>query len=83
MADSGTLMICLLDSQGRLSDLRQKLQAAFPGCPDRQTEIVHVSVLRLFSTRQLSAAERQQLQAVCQQYTQLLKGLTFVAADLW
>lgn len=83
IADSGTLMICLVDTHGKLGQLRQQLHKAFPGCPTRQTTIAHVSVLRLFRSKQISTANRQQLQAVCDDYTQKLKGVKFIANELW
>ena len=83
LADSGTLLICLLDQDGNLTHLRQQLTKAFPGAPARQAQIIHVSVLRLLTPLQLSAEDRQRLQAVCNEYTQKLQGTQVTATQLW
>ena len=83
LADSGTLLVCLVDRDGKLSHLREQLTRAFPGAPTRQTQIMHVSVLRLLTARQLSSEERQQLQAICDEYTNKLKGMQITATELW
>jgi len=59
--------------------LRQKLRAAFPGAPIRQTQIVHVSVLRLLTAQQLRLA----LQSVSNKFTEQLKGVHVTATELW
>ena len=76
-------MICLLDTNRQLSMLRQKLHWAFPGCPTQQTTIAYVSLLRFFTSQQVSTDDRQKLQAVCGDYTKQLKGLKFTAHELW
>ena len=83
LADSGTLLICLLDTDGSVAQLRQNLKAAFPGAPTRQTQIIHISVLRLLTGQQLTPDARQRIQAVCDEYTEILKGLTVNATELW
>ncbi|KAL3131840.1 hypothetical protein ABBQ38_007553 [Trebouxia sp. C0009 RCD-2024] len=83
LADSGTLLVCLTDSRGQLAQLRQNLKGAFPGAPSRQTQIVHVSVLRLLTAEQLSKHDRHALQAVCNAFTDRLKGMQITAAELW
>ena len=83
LADSGTLLVCLLDPNDSLANLRQDLRTAFPGAPTRQTQIIHVSVLRVLTARQLSVDDRQRVQAVCDDYTQKLQGLQVTATELW
>ena len=83
LADSGTLLVCLKDSRGQLSQLRQNLTGAFPGAPSRQTQIVHVSVLRLLTAEQLSTHDRHALQAICDRFTESFKGLQITATELW
>ncbi len=83
LADSGTLLVCLIDQTGNLNHLRAQLQGAFPGAPTRQTQIMHVSVLRLLTAKQLSPEQRQHLQAVCDKYTAKLKGMQVTATELW
>lgn len=83
LADSGTLLVCLTDSRGQLAQLRQNLKGAFPGAPSRQTQIVHVSVLRLLTAEQLSKHDRHALQAVCDAFTDSLKGMRITATELW
>ena len=78
LADSGTLLVCLADPNGSVAKLRQDLSTAFPGAPTRQTQIIHVSVLRV-----LIAYDRQRLQAVCDDYTQKLQGHQVTATELW
>ena len=83
IADTGTLLLCLVDVDGQMTQLRQQLRAVFPGAPTRQTQIIHVSVLRLLSVHQLELEQRQQLQAVCDQFTSRLKGKRFTAGLFW
>ena len=83
MADSGTLLVCLIDRDGSLNRLRGQLTRAFPGAPTRQTQIMHVSVLRLLTAQQLSSEEKQRLQAICDEYTMKLKGIQITATELW
>ena len=83
LADSGTLLVCLADPNGSVAKLRQDLSTAFPGAPTRQTQIIHVSVLRVLTARQLSADDRQRLQAVCDDYTHKLQGHQVTATELW
>lgn len=83
LADSGTLLVCLLDVDGHLSQLRKELKTTFPGAPTRQTQIIHISVLRILTARQLDDQQRKQLQAVCDQFTSKMKGMKFTAHLLW
>lgn len=83
LADSGTLLVCLTDSNGQLTQLRGCLREAFPGAPNRQTQIVHVSVLRLLTAEQLSTDDRHTLQAVCDAFSLKLKGMQVTATELW
>ena len=83
LADSGTLLVCLIDRDGSLNHLREQLTRAFPGAPARQTQIMHVSVLRLLTAQQLSIERRQRLQAICDDYTVKLKGMQITATELW
>ncbi|KAA6422327.1 MAG: hypothetical protein FRX49_07797 [Trebouxia sp. A1-2] len=83
LADSGTLLVCLIDRNGILNHLREQLTRAFPGAPMRQTQIMHVSVLRLLTAQQLSNEERHRLQAICDEYTIKLKGMQITATELW
>lgn len=83
LADSGTLLVCLVDEDGQLSQLRQQLRATFPGAPQRQTQIVHISVLRLLTAQQLDAKQRKQLQAVCDDFTDKMAGMEVTAHLLW
>ena len=83
LADSGTLLVCLTDSNGQLNLLRQNLADAFPGAPTRQTQIVHVSVLRVFPTQQFDTDTRQKLESICDTFTEKLKGVQVVATELW
>jgi hypothetical protein len=83
LADSGTLLVCLVDRDGNFNHLREQLTRAFPGAPTRQTQIMHVSVLRLLTAQQLSSEERQRLQAICDEYTIKLKGMQITATELW
>ena len=84
LADSGTLLVCLSDSNGQLTELRGNFREAFPGAPGRQTQIVHVSVLRLLTAEQLSIDDRHTLQAVCNAFTSKLKGVQINAiTELW
>lgn len=83
LADSGTLLVCLVDRDGSLYHLREQLTKAFPGAPTRQTQIIHVSVLRLLTARQLDPEERERLQAVCDASTRKMEGMQITATTLW
>ena len=58
LADSGTLLLCSVDTTGHLAALRKRLRQAYPGAPPRQSTIVHASIARLLDDgRQLAPAE--------------------------
>lgn len=62
MADSGTLLLCSVDKSGNLARLRARLRGAFPGAPSTQSSIMHASVARLLSPRQLTVAQIARVQ---------------------
>lgn len=77
MADSGTLLLCSVDETGHLAELRLKMKEAFPGGPPKQSTIVHASLARLLTPRQLTVEEVQRVQRACDIWTERVKGLLF------
>ncbi|KAL4441797.1 hypothetical protein ABPG77_003713 [Micractinium sp. CCAP 211/92] len=77
MADSGTLLLCSVDRSGNLAKLRKKLRQAFLGGPPKQPTIVHASIARLLSADQLSREQIDRIQAVCDKWTEQLRGIRF------
>lgn len=77
MADSGTLLLCSVDRSGNLAKLRKKLRQAFMGGPPKQPTIVHASIARLLSPQQLTREQIDRIQAVCDAWSERLRGLRF------
>lgn len=83
LADSGTLLLCSVDTSGQLAGLRRRLKDAFPGAPPRQSTICHASIARVLSPRQLDADAIRRLQEVCDRWTERVRGMTFDAPYLY
>jgi len=77
MADSGTLLLCSVDSSGTMAGLRKRLIAAFPGGPPRQSTIFHASVARVLSPEQLDNETVQKVQRLCNDWSDRLRGMEF------
>lgn len=82
-ANSGTLLLCLVDTTGRLAGMRQKIRKAFPGASSKQSSIMHMTLGRLLKPRQLTEQERQAIQQRCSHWSSKLKGTVFKPEVLW
>jgi hypothetical protein len=82
MADSGTLLLCSVDTTGTMAGLRRRLKEAFPGGPPRQSTIFHASVARVLSPEQLDAESRKKIQEICDQWSDRLRGMEFTVDAL-
>lgn len=82
MADSGTLLLCNVESTSVMTDLRRRLKEAFPGGPPRQSTIFHASLARVLGEGQLSREVIDAVQAVCDRWSHRLRGEQFKVAAL-
>lgn len=82
-ANSGTLLLCLVDTTGQLAGLRQKVREAFPGASSKQSSIMHMTLGRVLKARQLTDAEREAMQQRCSLWSSRLKGTVFKPEVLW
>jgi hypothetical protein len=76
-ADSGTLLLCSVDNTGHLSSLRSRMRSAFPGAPPRQSTIVHASLARCLTPRQLTQDEIRRVQESCDAWSEKVRGMKF------
>ncbi len=53
------------------------------GCPTKQTNIVHSSLMRILTPEQLSPATRQAIQQKCQDWTEQLRGTQLHLPEAW
>jgi hypothetical protein len=77
MADSGTLLLCCVDTSGTMAGLRKRLKNAFPGGPPRQSTIFHASVARVLTPKQLNNESIQNVQRICDHWSDRLRGMEF------
>lgn len=76
-ADSGTLLLCSVDKTGHLAALRSRLRGAFPGGPPRQSTIIHSSLARCLTPRQLMEDEIERVQEACDAWSEMVRGMEF------
>lgn len=79
LAPSGVLLLLFLDVTdargGQVDRLRSRLRESFPGAPKRQPRVVlHCTLLRLLTPVQLPRITREQIDALCQELTQEMRG---------
>ena len=53
------------------------------GCPTKQTNIVHSSLMRILSPQQLETATRQAIDRKCQEWTDRLCGTQLQLPEAW
>ncbi|KAL3153501.1 hypothetical protein ABBQ38_011832 [Trebouxia sp. C0009 RCD-2024] len=82
-ANSGTVLLCLVDTTSQLSSMRQRISKSFPGASSKQSSIMHMTLGRVLQPRQLQDSERQAVQQQCNQWTSKLKGHVFKPDTLW
>ena len=81
---AGTLLITWVDPSGRVKGLRQRLREVFPGACSRQASIIHTSLMRILSSEeQLDRDAIAAVGRVCKQWTQRLRGRSFVPGCAW
>jgi len=81
LARSGTLLLTWVDTLGRLHDLRRRLRDHFPHATRRQTTIIHTTLTRILTPRQMTAAQVQRISQECDEAT-LQVGRTGARAGL-
>lgn len=77
MADSGTLLLCSLDTTGVIGDFRSRVRDQFPGGPPRQSTIFHASVARILGTEQLDRETIAAVQEACDRWSDRLREYEF------
>ncbi|KAK9812703.1 hypothetical protein WJX72_002341 [[Myrmecia] bisecta] len=82
-ADSGTLLLCFVDTSKRLAGLRAQLRIAFTGGAARQSSIMHITLGRVLAPKQLTADDIAAVQAKCDTWTAKLRGTAFTPDALW
>lgn len=82
MANSGTLLLCNVDRTGDLAALRQQLKAGFPHGPVKQPTIMHASLLRLLTPRQLTTKEVHVMLLVIISTAQCMQGMRFGSSSV-
>ncbi|CAL5222478.1 g4850 [Coccomyxa viridis] len=83
MAGSGVLLMLSADYSGSIHGIRSRFQACVPGCPTKQTNIVHSSLMRILTPEQLSLATRQAIQQRCQDWTEHMRGTQLNLPEAW
>ena len=53
------------------------------GCPTKQTNIVHSSLMRILTPEQLSPATRHAIQEKCREWTEQLHGTQLHLPEAW
>ena len=66
-----------------LSTVVRGTQFDAAGCPTKQTNIVHSSLMRILTPEQLSPATRQAIQRKCQDWTKQLHGTQLHLPEAW
>ncbi len=83
-ADSGVLLLLMLEVEGdSIGNLRSRGRDLLPGMPEKQPNIIHVSLMRYLNPIALSAKETQDVIAVCEKWTCELRGKRFVPRNMW
>lgn len=82
-ANSGTVLLCLVDTTGKLAGMRQQIREAFPDASSKQSSIMHMTLGRVLQPRQLSDDERQSVQQQCNLWSSKLRGQAFRPDILW
>lgn len=77
MADSGTLLLCSMDTSGTLAKLRKDLRESFPAGPPRQSTIYHASLARIVTPQQLDKESIRKVHALCDKWSAVLAGNEF------
>ncbi|CAK0787485.1 hypothetical protein CVIRNUC_010705 [Coccomyxa viridis] len=83
MASSGVLLMLSADHDGTITNIRSRFHACAPGCPVKQTNIVHSSLLRILTPEQLSKGAIFAINQVCQQWTNKLRGTQLSLPEAW
>lgn len=53
------------------------------GCPTKQTNIVHSSLMRILTPQQLEMATRRAIDSKCQEWTGRLRGAQLQLPEAW
>jgi hypothetical protein len=82
LADSGTLLLCLLDTSDRIHGIRKAFRDSFPGAPAKQSTIYHMSLGRIVTPKQICREQRQHIQSLCSTWSERLRGRTCALEEL-
>lgn len=82
LADSGTLLLCLLDTSDRIHGIRKAFRESFPGAPSKQSTIYHMSLGRIVTPKQFSPEQRQHIQSLCSTWSERLRGRRCLLEEL-
>ncbi|KAI8468823.1 MAG: hypothetical protein J3K34DRAFT_295501 [Monoraphidium minutum] len=83
MAPTGTLLLTWTNLDGRVTSFRRAMAREFPGASDRQAVIIHTTVLRVMTPRQLPAAAAGAVRAECARWTRKLRGTRVTPSSFW
>lgn len=76
--ETGTLLLTWTDSTGNIERLRAGFRTHFPGAQRiPQSNIIHVSLLRVLCVQELDVYIRQKIDSVCSKWTTRLAGTTW------
>lgn len=82
LADSGTLLLCLLDTSDSIYSIRRCFRESFPGAPPKQSTIYHMSLGRIVTPKQFSREQRHHIQSLCSTWSETLRGRRCVVKEL-
>lgn len=84
LADSGTLLLCLLDisRDSPIYRVRNRFRESFPGAPPKQSTIYHISLGRIVTPLQLCRKQRGRIHNLCSHWSNILKGRRCVVNEL-
>lgn len=84
LADSGTLLLCLMDISESQSiyRIRKGFRESFPGAPRKQSTIYHMTLGRIVTPTQLQREQRERIQQLCSTWSETLQGRRCVVNEL-
>lgn len=83
LTNTGTLLLCCTERTGAVATLRSQFQAAFPGAPDRQSTILHMSLFRILTPEPMDFMARSAVNEEITRWNAKLGGVVFTPDFLW
>ena len=79
LADSGTLLLCLIEKSPEASiyRIRKRFRERFPGAPPKQSTIYHASLGRITTPEQIPPTVREEIHKLCDSWSQCLQQYEF------